>query len=187
MHKLTEMQMRLGSHLTLKSQSEWDVESALETGQTFLENALIKSRHCAAATGLPALADDSGLCVVALGGAPGIYSARYAGDATNDAANTNKLLVEMAELKAPLRRAMFHCTLILCRHADDPDPLCAQGRWLGQITHSPAGTGGFGYDPVFRPDGENVTVACLSAEVKQRISHRGRALDALLAQLSTWL
>lgn len=187
MNKLSEMQERLGKYFRLRSQAEWNIGVVAETGQTFIENALIKARHCAVATGLPALADDSGLSVPALDGAPGIYSARYAGETASDAENTEKLLAKMAKLKAEERCAMFHCTLIFCRYADDPDPLCAQGCWLGHITHEPTGSGGFGYDPVFIPDGETVTVACLPAEVKHSISHRGRALDALLAQLNTWL
>ena len=158
-----------------------------ETGLSFVENALLKARHAARATGLPALADDSGLCVAALGGAPGLYSARYAGEPGDAARNIDKLLGSLAGVPDERRGARFHCTLAVLRHADDPRPLLAQGEWAGRILHAPRGTGGFGYDPVFLDPESGLTAAELDPATKNRISHRGRALARLGRDLSALL
>ncbi|MDF0605954.1 RdgB/HAM1 family non-canonical purine NTP pyrophosphatase [Neisseriaceae bacterium TC5R-5] len=150
---------------------------------TFLENALTKARHASRCTGLPALADDSGVCVEALGGAPGVLSARYAGEPKSDAANNAKLL---ADLQGQLnRRAWYYCVLVLVRHADDPQPLVADGLWLGEVRDQPSGSGGFGYDPYFWLPEQGCSVAALPAELKNRLSHRGQALQVLLKKLRT--
>lgn len=154
------------------------VSDVPETGTTFVENAIIKARHAAQETGLPAIADDSGLVVDALGGAPGIYSARYAGADATDKDNVNKLLTALDG--ASNRHAHFFCTLVFMRHAGDPVPLTAQGAWQGVITETPSGTDGFGYDPVFYVPSENCTAAQLDSQVKNRISHRGHAMTALM-------
>ena len=163
---------------TVRPQSEWDIPEAVEDGLSFVENALIKARHAARLTGLPSLADDSGLAVDALDGAPGIYSARYAGDA-GDVANYEKLLEAMHEVPDEQRGAHFYCAMVLVHHAADPAPLIAIGRWDGSITREPSGEGGFGYDPVFRVPEMECTSAELSPEVKNRMSHRGIALRKL--------
>jgi XTP/dITP diphosphohydrolase len=164
--------------LRVTPQSELGVDAPREPGATFVENALTKARHAARATGLPAIADDSGLVVAALGGAPGVRSARYAGEAADDRANIAKLL---AALEAPSldRAARFHCVLVALEHADDPAPLLATGSWAGEIARAPRGTGGFGYDPVFFDVALGRTAAELDADVKNRVSHRGKALRAL--------
>jgi XTP/dITP diphosphohydrolase len=161
-------------------QTALGVVAAEETADSFAGNALLKARHAARATGLPALADDSGLEVDALGGAPGVYSARYAGPAASDADNNAKLLAALAGRAAP-RRARYRAVLVLVRAADDPAPLLAEGRWEGEIALAPRGTGGFGYDPLFVPAGSARTAAELSPAEKNRVSHRGQALAALLA------
>jgi XTP/dITP diphosphohydrolase len=165
-------------------QSDWNVAEAVEDGLSFIENALIKARHAAKLTGLPALGDDSGLVVDALNGAPGIYSSRFAGEGAGDAANIEKLLQELTGVPEAARQAHFYCAMVLIRHARDPAPLLATGRWEGRILERPAGNGGFGYDPVFWVPGEQCSSAELPAAVKNRISHRGRALSALIGQLS---
>src|SRR5690554_1780328 len=148
--KLAELRSLLGdAGFRLRAQSDFGVEDVDETGLTFVENALLKARHAARATGLPALADDSGLCVDALGGAPGLYSARYAGPGGDATANIARLLRDLDGVPGPDRTAHFHCTLALLRHADDPRPLLAQGEWHGHVLTAARGTGGFGYDPVF--------------------------------------
>lgn len=162
------------------SQTELGIAAVAETESTFRGNALLKARHAARATGLPALADDSGLEVDALGGAPGVYSARYAGAAARDADNNAKLLAELAAIPPP-RRARYRAVLVLVAHADDPAPLVAEGRWEGQIALAPRGSAGFGYDPLFLPDGDARTAAEYPAAEKNRRSHRGQALAALLA------
>lgn len=164
-------------------QSVFQLTDADETGLSFVENAIIKARHAALATGLPAIADDSGLAVDALQGAPGIYSARYAGEGSNDQLNIEKLLVELSSTPAEQRRAQFHCVLVFMRHAEDPTPLISHGSWAGQILKQPAGEGGFGYDPVFYLPEQDCTAAQLSKAEKQQLSHRGQALRQLLAQL----
>lgn len=162
-------------------QGELGVPECAEPHPTFLENALEKARHASRVTGLPALADDSGLCVTALGGAPGVLSARFAGEPKSDARN-NALLVERLHGQAD-RSAWYTCVLVLVRHADDPHPVVADAIWRGQVVEQAAGEGGFGYDPyIYLPD-HGCTVAQLPAEVKNRISHRGQAMQALLARL----
>lgn len=166
--------------LDIVAQTDVGVESAEETGLTFIENAILKARHAAAITGLPTIADDSGLAVDALGGAPGIYSARYAGVDASDLNNLNKLLVALKEVPDGQRQAQFHCVLVYLRHADDPTPLVFHGVWPGEITHEPAGEGGFGYDPIFYVPSVGKTAAELTREEKSAISHRGQALKQLL-------
>ncbi|MDC9621734.1 XTP/dITP diphosphatase [Xenorhabdus sp. XENO-7] len=166
--------------LDIVAQTELGVDSADETGLTFIENAIIKARHAAAITGLPAIADDSGLSVNALGGAPGIYSARYAGIDASDRDNLDKLLESMRDIPDEERQAQFNCVLVYLRHAEDPTPLIFHGRWSGIITHEPAGNGGFGYDPIFYVPEFGCTAAELSREQKSAVSHRGQALKMLL-------
>ncbi len=167
--------------IQLIPQGELGVPEAEEPHHTFLENALAKARHAAQLTGLPALADDSGLCVKALGGAPGVQSARYAGEPKSDARNNEKLLVALTGVAD--RRAHFVSLLVLVRHGDDPQPLVAEGEWHGEIIDQYRGEGGFGYDPLFYVPAEKATVAELSAEVKNRLSHRGQAMARLLERL----
>lgn len=162
------------------AQTELNVESVEETGLTFIENAILKARHAAKVTGLPALADDSGLAVDALGGAPGIYSARYAGEDASDQQNLDKLLEALKDVPDEKRQAQFHCVLVYMRHAEDPTPLVFHGSWPGVITHAPAGQGGFGYDPIFYVPSEGKTAAELTRDEKSAISHRGQALKLLL-------
>lgn len=163
-------------------QGELGVSEAEEPHATFVENALVKARHAARATGLPALADDSGICVPALGGAPGVYSARYAGEPKSDARNNAALLAALAS--QPDRRAYYYAVLVLLRHADDPRPLIAEGRLEGEVLSTPQGTGGFGYDPLFYIPPLGKTAAELTPEEKNPISHRGQALASLLARLA---
>lgn len=184
--KLAELRDLLGdARIELHAQSEFGVEDAEETGLTFVENALLKARHAARATGLPALGDDSGLCVDALDGAPGLYSARYAGGHGDSAANIAKLLAALRDVPEAARTARFVCVLAVLRHAEDPQPLIAEGVWEGRILDAPRGSGGFGYDPVFFDPARAMGAAELDAALKNRISHRGIALarlrDALLA------
>lgn len=184
--KLAELRDLLGdAGIDLHAQSEFGVGDADETGLTFVENAILKARHAARATGLPALGDDSGLCVDALDGAPGLYSARYAGTHGDAGANIVKLLGTLRDVPEQCRTARFVCVLALLRHADDPQPLIAEGVWEGRILFAPRGDGGFGYDPVFFDPERNMGAAELDAALKNRISHRGRALallrDTLLA------
>lgn len=161
-------------------QAEFGISDADETGVTFIENALIKARHASRLSGLPALADDSGLAVAALNGAPGIYSARYAGDHGNSERNIQKLLADMQHLDDSKRAASFHCVLAFMLHANDPTPLVCDGAWHGIITLAPQGQGGFGYDPVFYVPSEGKTAAELSSESKNKISHRAIALQTLI-------
>lgn len=184
--KLVELRDLLGdARIELHAQSEFGVTDAEETGLTFVENALLKARHAARATGLPALGDDSGLCVDALDGAPGLYSARYAGGHGDSAANISKLLAALRDVPQAARTARFVCVLAMLRHAEDPQPLIAEGVWEGRILDAPRGSGGFGYDPVFFDPARAMGAAELDAALKNRISHRGIALarlrDALLA------
>lgn len=162
------------------AQTELGVESAEETGLTFIENAILKARHAAAVTGLPAIADDSGLAVDALGGAPGIYSARYAGLDASDQQNLDKLLVTLDAVPDGQRQAQFHCVLVYLRHAEDPTPLVFHGSWEGEITRAEAGQGGFGYDPIFYVPELGKTAAELTKDEKRAVSHRGKALSLLL-------
>jgi XTP/dITP diphosphohydrolase len=186
--KLKELQAHFDTAnlgLTLKLQSEFGLDSADETACTFIENALLKARHASKQTGLPALSDDSGLSVPALNGAPGIYSARYAGEGASDAENNQKLIEAITPLLATGKvAAQFVCVLTLVRYPDDPLPIIAQGLWHGTLTNQAAGSGGFGYDPLFIPDGLTITSSELPREHKAQISHRALALKALCAQLS---
>ena len=159
------------------------IPEAEEPHCTFVENALAKARHAAQLSGLPALADDSGLCVEALGGAPGVYSARYGGEPKSDARNNEKLLVELAGQAN--RRAHFACVLVLVRTADDPQPIIAEGNWSGEILTALRGAEGFGYDPLFYVPAYNQTAAELDAAVKNQCSHRAQAMQQLIARLST--
>lgn len=183
--KVVELEQLLaGSGVELVPQIRLGVTDADETGLTFVENALLKARHAARLTGLPALADDSGLCVDALNGAPGLYAARYAGTHGDSAANNAKLLRELDGVPAARRTAYFIAVLVVLRHADDPAPLIAEGRWHGRILEAPRGDGGFGYDPLFLPDGHDVSAAELDFALKNRLSHRGQALDVLKARFA---
>lgn len=164
-------------------QSEFHVEEAEETGLTFVENAILKARNAARHTGLPAIADDSGLEVDALNGAPGIYSARFAGAGASDQDNLQKLLVDLAALDNAPRSARFQCLMVYLRHAEDPTPVICQGTWEGEITPQPRGENGFGYDPVFFVPSEGCTAAELEAQRKNSLSHRGQALRCLLDKL----
>ncbi len=170
--------------LTLVAQSDLTIDSIEETGLTFIENALLKARHAAKCSGLPAIADDSGLAVDILAGAPGIYSSRYAGKQANDEQNVLKLLDALKDVPAGKRQAQFYCALVYIRHAEDPTPIVCYGRWPGEITFSPSGKGGFGYDPIFYIPELDCTAAELDREEKNRISHRGRAVKELLDKLS---
>ncbi len=164
-------------------QAHFDVPEAEEPHVTFIENAIAKARHAARLTGLPALADDSGICVDALGGAPGVYSARFAGEPKSDARNNEKLIADLASHTD--RRAHYYCILVLMRHADDPQPIVAEGEWHGEIISKPRGAGGFGYDPYFWLPDFGCTAAELPAERKNAISHRGIALRHLLDRLQS--
>jgi XTP/dITP diphosphohydrolase len=169
--------------LHVAPQSDYGVAEAEETGLTFIENAILKARNAASHTGLPALADDSGLEVDALNGAPGIYSARYAGAGAGDRANLQKLLEALREVPEAERSARFQCLMVYMRHSEDPTPLICQGTWEGRILFEPRGKGGFGYDPVFLVPTHNCSSAELEPEVKNALSHRGQALRQLLAAL----
>lgn len=160
-------------------QSDLTIPDAAETGLTFVENALLKARHAAQLSGLPALADDSGLSVTALQGAPGIYSSRYAGNTASDTDNINKLLEALSAKPMTERHAQFHCVLTFLQSAHDPTPVIAHGRWSGLISHQPQGDGGFGYDPIFYLPEHGCTAAQLPATEKQQLSHRGQALATL--------
>src|SRR5262245_23213971 len=182
--KLREFRELLGgSGIEFVTQGELGVGDADETGLTFVENALIKARKAARETGMPALGDDSGLCVDALGGAPGLYSARYAGVHGNAGANIDKLLEALHDVPDAQRGAHFYAVIVLLKHGDDPQPLIAEGVWSGRILHERRGDGGFGYDPVFFDPELGVSAAELEAARKNLISHRGRALAALRAKL----
>jgi XTP/dITP diphosphohydrolase len=183
--KIKEFTEMLGSvSFTVRPQREWDLVDADETGLTFVENALIKARHACQATGLPAIADDSGLVVDALNGAPGIYSARYAGPNADEFAYTQKLLNEMEGVPVEKRTARFVCVLAMMRHAEDPLPIISQATWEGSILTERRGNGGFGYDPVFYSPEENCAAAELPADRKHALSHRGKALRQLIEYLS---
>jgi XTP/dITP diphosphohydrolase len=169
----------------LHPQSEFGVEEVPETGTTFVENAIIKARHAAQQTGLPALADDSGIEVDALDGAPGVYSARFAGADADDAANNALLVEKLRQVPAAERSARYRAVIVLMRHAADPAPLICEGRWEGMIQLTPAGDGGFGYDPYFFLPELGCTSAQLSADDKNRMSHRGQALAELKRKLQS--
>lgn len=164
----------------VRPQADFGVADVEETGGTFVENALLKAREASRLSGLPALADDSGLEVDALNGAPGIYSARYAGEPRSDARNNARLLASLAEVPEGERRARYWCVLVLLRHAEDPVPLIVQRSWEGEILQAPRGEEGFGYDPLFWLPEQAASAAELTAQQKNRLSHRGRALQALV-------
>lgn len=181
--KLRELgELLAGHHTQIVLQGELNIPDAVEDGLSFVENAIKKARHAARLSGLPAIADDSGLEVDALNGAPGIYSARYAGGG-GDAANNAKLLQELVDVPEDRRSARFQCVMVYMRHAEDPTPLICQGTWEGVILREPQGDNGFGYDPLFFVPGEASTAAELPAEVKNAQSHRGQALRALVAAM----
>ncbi len=180
--KLAELnQMLAPAGYEVHPQAEYGVPEAEEPFHTFVENALQKARHASRLTGLPALADDSGVCVNALGGQPGVYSAHYAGEPKSDARNNEKLIADLASHTD--KSANYYCVLVYVRHADDPQPVIAEGRWFGEITDTPRGQGGFGYDPYFLLPEWNCTAAELSPQEKNRLSHRGIALQALVEKL----
>ena len=181
--KLREFQHMLAPlGIEVLTQSQLNISEAEEPHVTFIENALAKARHVSRASGLPALADDSGICVEALGGAPGVYSARYAGDnPKSDQRNNEKLLQDMQGVTD--RRAHYYCVLVLVHHADDPQPLIAEGEWHGEIAHEERGDGGFGYDPMFWLPELGKMSSELSRDEKHAISHRGKALKVLLEKL----
>lgn len=182
--KLREMQALLAPlQVTLIHQAALNVPEAEETGLTFLENALIKARHASALTGLPAIADDSGLAVDCLQGSPGIYSARYAGANSNDAENNAKLLANIIHQKTPIT-ARYYCVIVYLRSAEDPTPMITQGVWEGEIIKTPQGNGGFGYDPLFYLAQQQCTAAQLMPEQKAQLSHRGKALAKLINKLT---
>lgn len=180
--KLNELNHLLAdTTVTMVSQASLGVADADETGLSFIENAILKARHASNITGLPALADDSGLCVDALHGAPGLYSARYAGTHGDNKANIDKLLHSMQTIDN--RRAYFYCAIALLRRHDDPAPIIAVGQWHGEILRQPQGDGGFGYDPIFYCPQHQCSAAELTRENKSRVSHRGQALQQLLIHL----
>ncbi|NYZ62797.1 RdgB/HAM1 family non-canonical purine NTP pyrophosphatase [Luteimonas deserti] len=184
--KLEELRAMLADlPLTIVPQRELGVDDVPETGTTFVENALIKARHASQVTGLPALADDSGLIVDALGGAPGLHSARYAGSPTDDAANNAKLLRALDGLPEAQRTARFYAVIVLLRHAEDPQPLIAEGTWAGRILDAPRGRNGFGYNPVFLDPARGLSAAEMAPEQKNRISHRALALQSLRDRLAS--
>ncbi len=168
----------------LLAQSGFGVSAVAETGTTFVENAIIKARHAAAVTGLPALADDSGIEVDALDGAPGVYSARFAGEGADDDANNTLLMEKLRHVPPETRVARYRAVIVLMRHAADPSPIICEGDWEGLIKLEPAGNGGFGYDPHFYLPGLGCTSAQLSADEKNRLSHRGKALAELRHRLA---
>lgn len=180
--KLKELQAMLGAHVDVLPQRQFTEVEAVEDGLSFIENAIIKARHAARASGLPALADDSGLAVDVLGGAPGIHSARYAGGG-GDAANNTKLLDSLRGVPDAERGARFICVLALVRHADDPLPIICEGQWPGRILHAPQGDQGFGYDPLFWVPETACSSAELPADQKNRLSHRARAMAELRQRL----
>jgi len=184
--KLKEFE-RLFSTLGLEvlPQAQFGVEDANETGLSFIENALIKARHASEQTNRPAMADDSGIVVPALNGAPGIYSARYSGK--GDAANNTKLLQALDGVEGAGRSAFYVAVIALVKHPNDPMPIIAEGRWHGRIAETPAGNGGFGYDPLFIPEGFDITAAEMTRDEKQSLSHRAIALNALAPQLTDFL
>ncbi|MBT3446858.1 MAG: RdgB/HAM1 family non-canonical purine NTP pyrophosphatase [Candidatus Thioglobus sp.] len=181
--KIREFNAMLEGVYEVVSMSDMNVEEVPEIGLTFVENALIKARNASAQSGLPALADDSGIVVDALNGAPGIYSARFAGNHGDDEANTQKVLRDMSQIPDGQRSARFWCAIVFVEHANDPTPIIIQRGWEGEILREKAGKNGFGYDPIFYVPTHSKASAELSPEIKNTISHRGKALQALLAEL----
>lgn len=183
--KLREFQQLLtGCGFEVVPQSDFNIANAEETGTTFVENAILKARHACHLTGLPAIADDSGIEVDALNGRPGVYSARYAGEGATDEKNNQKLLVELKNVAAENRTARYHAVLAYMRHADDPTPILCHGTWEGIILDELRGHGGFGYDPLFFVPSHNCASAELDKAEKNRISHRGKAMQELLQKIS---
>ena len=180
--KIREIQAILNQHVIIP-QSQFNLTEAEETGQTFIENALIKARHATTWCQRPAIADDSGLVVDALDGAPGVISARYAGAKASDAQNLAKVLQQLGGTPITKRSARFICVIAFLKHPDDPCPIIAQGVWEGQILFEPKGENGFGYDPIFWVPEQNCSSAELSAEIKNSLSHRGQALQQFQQQL----
>jgi len=179
--KVNELSHLLAAHnIKIKPQSEFNVGEVAETGTTFIENAIIKARHAAKITGLPAIADDSGLEVDALNGAPGVYSARYAGENASDNDNTDKLLNALENIPNEERSARFHCVLVYMKHEHDPTPIICHGVWEGSIIREKLGEQGFGYDPVFWQEAHQKTSAQLARDLKNSLSHRGQALAKLV-------
>ncbi|MED5315038.1 MAG: RdgB/HAM1 family non-canonical purine NTP pyrophosphatase [Pseudomonadota bacterium] len=180
--KVEEMRPMLASvGFSLINQTDTDIPSAVEDGATFVENALIKARHACTATGCAALADDSGLVVPVLGGDPGLRSARYSGE--GDLGNNALLLENMTQYSGGQRAGFYIAVVVFLRHADDPTPIIAEGRWYGRIAEAPRGKGGFGYDPIFIPEGSQRHAAELAVEEKSRVSHRAKAVHSLIKQL----
>lgn len=178
--KLKELQaLFTTSGINVKAQGEFNVSDAEETGMSFVENAILKARHACVETGLPALADDSGLAVDALGGAPGIYSARFSGADATDASNNQKLLQQLEGVDDNQRGAAFHCVLVYMRHAEDPSPIICQAQWRGRILQQARGQQGFGYDPLFWVEEQQCASAELPRELKNTISHRALAIKQL--------
>lgn len=183
--KVKELSNLLAQHaIEVVPQSNFNVPDVPETGTTFVENAIIKARHAAKITGLPAIADDSGLEVDALNGEPGVYSARYAGENASDDDNTNKLLSALSNVPTEQRTARFHCVLVYMKHHNDPTPIICHGVWEGSIINEKLGDQGFGYDPVFWQASHQQTSAQLSRDIKNQLSHRGKALALLVEQLA---
>jgi XTP/dITP diphosphohydrolase len=183
--KVREINQLLASErIEVVPQKEFNIPDAIEDGLSFVENAIKKARHATSLSGLPAIADDSGIEVDALNGAPGIYSARFAGPDASDEANLQKLLARLADVPEQKRSARFQCLMVYMRHAEDPTPLICQGTWEGRILFEPRGDNGFGYDPVFYVPTHDCSSAELPPEVKNSLSHRGQALQKLLQALS---
>lgn len=183
--KVKELSSLLAAHaINIVPQSDFNVPDVPETGTTFVENAIIKARHAAKLTGLPAIADDSGLEVDALNGKPGVYSARYAGEHATDNDNTNKLLAALEHVEDDKRTARFHCVLVYMKHENDPTPLICHGVWEGNICREKIGEQGFGYDPVFWQEDCQMTSAQLPRDIKNQLSHRGKALQLLVEMLA---
>jgi len=186
--KVNELAALFAEHnITIKPQSEFEVPDVAETGTTFVENAIIKARHAAEITGLPAIADDSGLEVDALLGEPGVYSARYAGPNASDTDNNAKLINAITNIPVARRSARFHCVLVYMKHHKDPTPIICHGIWEGSILDKPQGEQGFGYDPLFWQGSLKMTSAQLPRELKNKLSHRGQALQQLVQKLSATL
>jgi len=183
--KVKELSSLLAEHaIEIVPQSNFNVPEVPETGTTFVENAIIKARHAAKLTGLPAIADDSGLEVDALNGEPGVYSARYAGENANDDDNMNKLLNALKDTPAAEKSARFHCVLVYMQHADDPTPIICHGVWEGSIIAEKRGEQGFGYDPIFWQEDLQLSSAQLPRDIKNKLSHRGKALAILVKELA---
>lgn len=177
-------QLLAGEQITVVAQKEFNIPETIEDGLSFVENAIKKARHASSLSGLPAIADDSGIEVDAMNGAPGIYSARFAGPGATDEANLKKLLSHLEEIPDHERSARFQCLLVYMRHAEDPTPIICQGTWEGRILHEPRGENGFGYDPIFYVPTHHCSSAELPPDVKNNLSHRGQALKKLLRALS---